>query len=63
MASCKDICKNCNKNIEVTIFRGSGVCSVDCRKALGLDVSSVGTMMFVTTEEKHTVEEARRGGF
>lgn len=33
-----NICKNCGKKILVSIFRGSGWCSDDCRKALGKDI-------------------------
>lgn len=30
----KDICENCGKEIKVTILRGSGHCSENCRKQL-----------------------------
>jgi hypothetical protein len=52
-------CRHCDGPVQVMAFRGTGICSVDCRKALGLDVSSVGTMMFVTTEEKEMIGEYR----
>ena len=31
-------CHNCGNEIKVAIFRGSGVCSDNCRKALGEDI-------------------------
>lgn len=31
----KDICRICHKPINVSIFKGTGYCSVDCRKAGG----------------------------
>ena len=42
-------------------FRGTGFCSVNCKKKYGKDVSSVGTIMFVTSGEKAAIEEARNG--
>jgi hypothetical protein len=47
--------------IEVMAFRGTGVCSVVCKKKYKGDVSSVGTFMFVTTEERKNLIEARNG--
>jgi ribosomal protein L37AE/L43A len=29
-----DICENCKKEILVSIFKGTGICSVNCSKAL-----------------------------
>jgi hypothetical protein len=58
----QDVCENCGGEILVMAFRGTGACSVVCRKQLGRDVPSVGTMMFVTTGEKAAIEEARNGG-
>lgn len=55
----KSKCKNCDKKIQVAIFKGSGYCSIDCKKALGDDVSSVGTHMFVTRDEKKMIDQAR----
>ena len=40
-------------------FRGSGFCCDDCRKAVGADVSSVGTYMFLTTEEAELIRNRR----
>ena len=57
----KDICESCGGEILVMAFRGTGACSVVCRKQLGRDVSSVGEMMFVTREEKERITEARNG--
>jgi hypothetical protein len=54
-------CESCGNEILVMAFRGTGACSVVCRKRLGRDVSSVGSMMFVTRGEKAAIEEARRG--
>lgn len=34
MAKDKDTCQNCGKEIKVTILRGSGHCSENCRKEL-----------------------------
>ena len=54
-------CLVCGRGIEVAIFKGSGYCSIDCRKKAGLDTSSVGTYMFVASDEKQLIEEIRRG--
>ena len=51
----------CGKKITVMAFRGTGFCSVNCKKKHGKDVSSVGTIMFVTSGEKAAIEEARNG--
>lgn len=56
------VCENCGGYIYVTAFKGEPFCSIDCKKALGLDVSSVGTFMFVTHEEKRSIESGRREG-
>jgi hypothetical protein len=58
----KDTCESCGADILVMSFRGTGACSVVCRKRLGRDVSSVGSMMFVTRDEKATITEARNAG-
>lgn len=53
-------CNNCGKTIQVMIFRGSGYCSIDCKKALGLDHAPYGNMMVVTASEQQFVEKRRR---
>lgn len=56
----KDFCENCGRKIEVTIFRGEGFCSDDCRKALGRDVTAGGTtMVLLAPDEKATIEKMR----
>lgn len=57
-----DICKlkTCGVEITVAAFKGSGFCCVDHKKEYGMDVSSVGTIMFVSTEEKAEIDRARR---
>lgn len=57
----EDKCGSCGRDITVMAFRGTGACSVVCRKQMGRDVSSVGVMMFVTTGEKAAIMEARDG--
>lgn len=55
----EELCKVDNKPIKVMAHRGTGFCSIDCRKKAGDDVSSVGTIMFVTTDERHKIEKRR----
>lgn len=61
----KEFCQNpkCPNHhaIAVSIFKGTGACSINCRKALGDDVSSVGQHMFITNDEKKIIEESRNG--
>lgn len=52
-------CVVCHRKIEVAIFKGSDYCSDQCKKAAGADVSSVGTHMFVTTEEYQKILKGR----
>jgi hypothetical protein len=40
-------------------FKGTNFCSVKCQKIAGKDVSSVGTIMFVTSEEKEMITRGR----
>lgn len=40
-------------------FRGTDFCCVDCKKQADMDVSSVGTIMFVTSEEKEAIDKVR----
>lgn len=54
-----DTCKVCGKPVLVMAFQGTSICSVKCKKDAGLDISSVGTMMFVTSEEKEMIGEYR----
>lgn len=49
----------CGKPITVMAFKGTKVCSVVCKKKYIGDVSSVGTFMFVTTEERNAIVDAR----
>lgn len=49
----------CGMKIEVMAYRGTGVCSLKCKKKYLGDVSSVGTIMFVTNGEKAAIEESR----
>ena len=56
----KDICKNCLKGIKVMAFRGTGYCSVTCRKQAGIDHPPYGNMMVVTSDEQALVEKRRR---
>jgi hypothetical protein len=58
----KNTCESCGHEILVMAYKGTGACSVRCRKQLGRDVSSVGTMMFVTTDEKERIEHGRTTG-
>lgn len=51
----------CGNKIEVMAFRGTGVCSLKCKKEFKGDVSSVGTFMFVTTEEHAAIKAGREG--
>ena len=57
----QNTCESCGADILVMAFRGTGACSVVCRKRMGRDVSSVGEMMFVTRGEKAAITEARDG--
>lgn len=57
----EDTCINCGSKIETMAFRGTGVCSEDCKKVVKGDVSSVGTFMFVTTDEAAKIREGRNG--
>jgi len=54
-------CTVCTKKIEVMAFRGTGFCSVTCKKEAGLDVPADGTMMYVSRGEKLLVDMARAG--
>ena len=60
------VCKNpdCPNGNVITIpaFQGEDYCCIDCKKAIGQDVPSVGTFMFVTLEEKRAIDAARRAG-
>jgi hypothetical protein len=56
-----EFCKVDGEPIEVMAFKGTGFCSVNCRKEAGDDVPSVGTHMFVTTAEKRMIDGARNG--
>ena len=56
----EEICP-CGKKIEMQAYKGAGVCSLNCKKKYKGDVSSVGTIMFVTTEERDRIMEARNG--
>lgn len=51
----------CGKKITVAIYKGTGTCSENCKKKYKGDTSSVGTFMFVTTEEKDKIMENRNG--
>jgi hypothetical protein len=53
-------CRRCGREIKVMAFRGTGLCSIDCRKALGLDPSSSGTIMFVTKKEHKRILKKRK---
>lgn len=55
-----DHCRYCDKEIKVMAFKKSGVCSDICNKRLGLDVSSVGTQMFVSQDEEKLIKKMRR---
>lgn len=52
----------CGAKIETMAYRGTGVCSDQCRKRYLGDVSSVGTYMFVSQDEKDKIMEGRNGG-
>lgn len=54
-------CKNpvCGKQIKVAIFKSEDFCSVDCRKALGADATSNGTMVLLSPEEQKVIMEYR----
>jgi hypothetical protein len=54
-------CPRFGDEILVMAHRGLGYCSIDCRKALGWDMPSLGTMMFVTRTERSALLEARNG--
>lgn len=54
-------CTNCGRQILVMAFRGTGFCSVNCKKASGIDVGSQGTLTFLTREERQIIEESRNG--
>lgn len=52
-------CPRYQQPIQLMAHRGLGYCSVDCKKEMGLDTSSVGTIMFVTREERDVLMESR----
>lgn len=52
-------CTVCTKKIKIQIFKGTGFCSKECKKAAGHDVSSVGIYMHVTNEERDMIGEHR----
>ena len=54
-----ELCVSHGRPIETMAFRGTGFCSEDCKKIAGADVSSVGTVMFVTREERTKIMAAR----
>lgn len=51
----------CGNKITMQIYKGTGVCSLNCKKKYKGDVSSVGTIMFVSTDERDKIMEARNG--
>lgn len=57
--------KTCpNKHeIHVAIFKGTGSCSVDCRKAQGIDHATQGTLTFLSRDEAALIKEAREKPF
>lgn len=56
-----EICKTCGTTIQVMAFRGTGYCSVDCKKAAGIDHATQGTLTFLTREEAAMIKENRNG--
>lgn len=56
-----EYCSVDGKVIKTMTFKGTGFCSVECRKKAGDDVSSVGTHMFVTASEKRIIDAFRKG--
>lgn len=58
-AKTPELCVSHGREIKTMAFRGTGFCSEDCKKLAGADVTSVGTIMFVTTEERHRIMKAR----
>lgn len=54
-----ELCISHGREIKTMAFRGSGFCSIECRKLAGDDVSSVGTIMFVTIDERKKIMKAR----
>lgn len=55
----RGFCRVCFKKINVMAFRGTEFCSDVCRKKAGADVSSVGSYMFVTNEERNLINDLR----
>lgn len=55
----EDNCTVCKTKIETMAFRGTGFCSDICKKKGGKDVSSVGTYMFVSLEERDAIVKSR----
>lgn len=57
-----NICTNCRKTIKVAIFKGTGYCSVNCKKAAGIDHVDYGKadLMLVSRDEAAMVEKRRR---
>ena len=54
-----ELCVSHGREIKTMAFRGTGFCSVECKKEAGADVSSVGTIMFVTNEERNKIMKSR----
>lgn len=54
-----DNCVFCGDPIQMAAFKGTGFCCIDHIKAAGADVSSVGTVMFVTKDEREAIMMAR----
>jgi len=54
-----ELCITHGREIKTMAFRGTGFCSINCRKEAGADVSSVGVVMFVTREERDKIMKAR----
>ena len=55
-----ELCLIDGKEIKTMIYKGTGFCCIDCMKKAGRDVSSVGTIMFVTFEEYELIKEKRK---
>jgi hypothetical protein len=59
MSESPELCITHGREIKTMTFRGTGFCSIECKKEAGADVSSVGTIMFVTLDERDKIMKAR----
>jgi len=57
----ENTCKTCGNEIMIQVFKGTGFCSVNCKKAVGIDHVAYGEseMMLVTREEQTRIHAER----